>query len=119
MGRLARKDFSDLAGLGRDRVGGWVFGEQIVEESRFGGLEWFGFGFADAWGARFAWGFAWGFGAGWEFKMGWKRERKHPAERAEDLAGELRGLGDEGDGFGLGLKGCGAGSSMGGYLARR
>ena len=31
--------------------------------------------------------------------MGWKRERKHPAERAKDLAGELRVLRDQSDGF--------------------
>ena len=77
-------------------VGGRVFGEEIVQKSGFGGFwrfDWFGFGFARTVRARFA-------GSGGELQVGGDGQRKEAAERAQDLAGELWGLCDQGDHFG-------------------
>ena len=94
---LPGEDFSDLAGGGHEIVGGWVFGQEIVEEGGFGGFgrfDGFGFGFAQMWWTRFA-------RAGWELEIERHWDRKEAAERAENLGRELRSLRGAGDGFGV------------------
>ncbi len=90
-----------MAGKSGRIVDGWVFGEEVVEKGGFGGFwrfDRFGFGFAQVRRARFArFADSWG-----ELEVKWDRKREEAAEGAENLAGELRGLGDQSDGFGLG-----------------
>ena len=81
-----------IEGLWRCVVERWVFGQEVFEEGGFGRFDWFGFGLARAIGARFAGCF----GSGWELEIGRKRERKKATEGAQDLAGELGGLRDQG-----------------------